>query len=117
MSFSVKILISSRDPHFTNSTNVQQLTIILVAMEIEATAATAGGAGDINDLVFAALPEAVLINVASFLPTIPRGLFGVAMTEQSSAWRNREECRLESTLVLVIADNFVYSRGRRMGSS
>lgn len=59
-------------------------------MEIEETAATAGGAGDINDLVFAALPEAVLINVASFLPTIPRGLFGVAMTEQSSAWRNAD---------------------------
>jgi len=37
-----------------------------------------------------ALPEAVLIHVASFLHQIPLALFCVAMTAESSAWRKAD---------------------------
>ena len=71
-------------------------------MEVEAVAATTSNASNdaaVDAVVFAALPEAVLINVASFLPTIPRGLFAIAMTPgQSSAWRDAANWNLSLSL-------------------
>eukprot|EP00985_Skeletonema_marinoi_P018349 scaffold10235_cov131-Skeletonema_marinoi.AAC.10 len=66
-------------------------------MEIE-TVSTAGGAGCMDAVYsqeISALPEAVLIHVASFLPQIPLALFCVAMTvllmtAESSAWRKAD---------------------------